>query len=97
MNKETAQFLVNVTEHCGNQEANLRENYSGRGMYGEKTCAIVVDSETQLITDLIQYMADNVCDTEDGENQGWCGGPIPNVSSLRFHIDSMGLHSVVIY
>lgn len=95
MTKETADYLVMVSEHCGNQEADLREDYSGRCMYGQETCAIVVDSQTQLIADLIQFMADNVCDTNEGEeNQGWCGGPIPDISSLR--IDSMG-RDVVIY
>lgn len=95
MTKDFADFLVMVCEHCGNQEADLRENYSGRGMYGAETCAIVVNSQTQLISDLVQFMADNVCDTNEGqENQGWCGGPIPDVDSLR--IDSMG-RGVVIY
>ena len=100
MTKETAQFLINVTEHCGNQEANLRENYSGRCMYGRDTCAIVVDNQMQLMSDLIQYMADNVMGPDDDEKpQGdeswnWEGGPIPDIDSLR--IDSMG-RGVVIY
>ncbi len=96
MTKELAEFFVMVSEHCGNQEAGLRKNYSGRGMYGRETAAIVVNSQTQLIADLIQYMGDNVSDSEDGEvlAQSWEGGPIPEVGSLS--IDSMG-RGVVIY
>ena len=96
MNKELAEFLAKVTNHSGNQEADVRENYSGRGMYGRETYAIVVNSETQLISDLVQYMAESVCDTNEGEeNQGWCGGQIPD-SDGGLRVDSMG-RDVVIY
>ena len=93
MTKETANFLVMVTEHCGNQEADLRENYSGRGMYGRETCAIVVDNQMQLVSDLIQFMGDNVVD-DNPRGLAWEGGNIPDINSLR--IDSMG-RGVVIY
>ena len=93
MTKETADFLVMVTEHCGNQEANLRENYSGRGMYGRECCAIVVNNQMQLVSDLIQFMGDNVVD-DNPFGLAWEGGNIPDIDSLR--IDSMG-RGVVIY
>jgi hypothetical protein len=99
MNKETAEFLVKVSEECGNQEATLREDYSGRGMYGSQTCAVTVDSQMTLIQDLIQFMSTNVYDTDDDTdnskpNEGWSGGPVPDCDGLR--IDSMG-RGVVIY
>jgi hypothetical protein len=97
MNKETAEFLVNISEHCGNQEADLRENYLGRGMYGNNTAAVVVDNYGQLLADILQYMADNVSDSEDGEvlAQTWEGGPVPDIDG-GFRIDNMG-RGVVIY
>ena len=94
MTKETADFLVMVCEHCGNQEADLRENYSGRGMYGRECYAIVVDNQMQLVSDLIQFMGDNVHGDEDKGEMIWDGGEIPDIDSLR--IDSMG-RGVVIY
>ena len=95
MTKEMAEFLKEASENAGN-ECDIREDYSGRGMYGRETYAIVVNSETHLISDLVQYMAESVCDTNEGEeNQGWCGGQIPD-SDGGLRVDSMG-RDVVIY
>ena len=94
MTKELAEFLCKVTNECGNQEADLRETYSGRGMYGRETCAVVVDSQCQLISDLVQYMNDNVHGDEEAGEMIWNGGEIPNADGLQW--DLMG-RGVVIY
>lgn len=94
MTKEFAQFLVEVTEHCGNQEIDLREGYSGRGMYGRETCSVVVNSPLQLITDMTEYIRTNLGDDDNG-NFPWLGGEVPEPEVLR--MDSMGRDSVVIY
>lgn len=101
MNKETAQFLVEVTDYYGNQEATIRENYSGRGMYGRETVAIVVDSFGQLLADVLNYIRDNIGDYRDAEDgykvTTWEGSNLNLIEEIgQFSVDSMG-HGVVIY
>ena len=56
MTKEQANFLVRATEYAGNQEIDLRDSYSGRGMYGKTTYGVVVSSLPMLFVDTIQYI-----------------------------------------
>lgn len=62
MTKEQAKFFVNASEYCGNQDIELRENYSGRGMFGFETCGVVVNNLTQLMCDAIQYVKETALD-----------------------------------
>lgn len=59
MTKEQADFLVKVSESCGNQDIDLRNDYSGRSFYGRTTCGVVVNSLPVLLVDVINYMKDN--------------------------------------
>ena len=59
MTKEQAEFLKEATESSGNQEIEIRDDYSGRCMYGAKTYAVVVDSVTQLMADAINFLSDD--------------------------------------
>lgn len=93
MNIEFAKFLKRVCEEVGNQECDLRENYSGRGMYGRETVGIVVDSVPMLLSDVLQWVNDNISDYSDGV-KSWDGGEIPDTSDLR--IDNMG-RSTILY
>lgn len=43
MKAETAQLLTQMADDNGNIECAFRESYSGRGMYGKTTSAIVVN------------------------------------------------------
>ena len=56
MTKEQAEFLVKATEYTGNQEIDLRDNYSGRGMFGSQTYGVVVSSLPLLFADTIQFI-----------------------------------------
>jgi len=60
MTKELADFLKKATEHCGQQEIDVREDYSGRGMMGRTTHAVVVDSVTELMMNCIQYIREGL-------------------------------------
>lgn len=62
MTKEQAQFLVEVTEMCGNQDISLREGYSGRGMFGRETFGVVIESLPILLADVINYARDQKMD-----------------------------------
>ncbi len=86
MTKEQAKFLVDVTENAGNQDISLREGYSGRGMCGRETCAVVVNSLTLLLCDCINHLKN-----EDVESINL----VPDFNNLR--TDSMGRESIVIY
>ena len=52
MTKEQAEFFKNAAEEV-ELEIEVRNNYSGRGMYGETTYAIIVDSLMTLIPALL--------------------------------------------
>ena len=56
MTKEQAKFIEIVTVSCGNQDIDVRDDYSGRGMYGAKTYGVVVNSLPILLADCINYM-----------------------------------------
>jgi hypothetical protein len=85
MTKAQAEFLKEATEYCGNQEIDLRSDYSGRGMYGKETCGVVVDSLTVLLADCIAYIKEVLNDNIDA---------IPELDS--FKTDNMG-RSIIIY
>ena len=92
MTIEQANFLKRVTEDQGNQECDIRESYSGRGMYGRETVGIVVDSLPQLLTDVLNYVNSNIQD--DPIMVEWGGGDVPNFN--RFSTDNMG-RSMILY
>jgi hypothetical protein len=102
MNIELAKFLKRVCEDIGNQECEIREDYSGRGMFGKQTAGIVVDSVPMLLADMIQWVSGNICEykTDADENGAglslneWTGGEIPDISDLR--VDNMG-RSTILY
>ena len=89
MTKELAKFLVNASNHCGN-DARLYENYSGRGMYGHTTDGVVVENPSELILNVIQYIKEK----QEENNQF----EIPDVSdSGQLRTDSMGRNNSIIY
>lgn len=62
-----------------------RGAYSGRGMYGKATCAIVVD-DTRTLIEVAERVADYLANNEEEEH----------FTCSCFRIDGMGL-SVVVY
>jgi hypothetical protein len=62
MTKEQAEFLVKVTEYAGNQEIDLREDYSGRNMYGKTTYGVVISSVPTLLADVILFLKETGLD-----------------------------------
>ena len=59
MTKEFATFLANVSGEMGH-DCELREDYSGRGMMGKTTHAVVVDDVGELMCDVIDYIKQNI-------------------------------------
>jgi hypothetical protein len=96
MNIEHARFLKRVCDDVGNQECDLREDYSGRGMYGRTTAGIVVDSVPLLLADVLQWVKESIGDTGDAhvKTMEWNGGEIPDFSDFR--VDNMG-RSTILY
>ena len=66
MHEEIAQGIVEGAEVEG-LELQLRENYSGRGMYGSTTAAIVADSLGEFMVGLARYCGDLDPCHRDGE------------------------------
>lgn len=54
MNIQLAKFIQNAVEHIG-EEAEIREDYSGRGMMGRQTVGVVVDHEKFIIQGLLEF------------------------------------------
>jgi len=70
-------------------EVELRENYSGRGMYGENTSGIVVDSMNEFLRGLGEYL--KTADESDLDKIKEIGAAIKRIKT-----DSMG-YSIIIY
>jgi hypothetical protein len=85
MTKEQAEFFKQaiINDDLETENDIIRENYSGRGMYGKTTFAVVVDSVCDLVSALLRQAQ------EDPES-------IPDVSTFTLRQDNMGL-GVVLY
>lgn len=57
MKQEIAQFIQEACDIAG-VESRLREDYSGRGMYGKTTYAIVGPSAQEILGAVIDYLID---------------------------------------
>jgi len=55
MTKELADFFRNALEYAG-EDAEVREDYSGRGMFGKTTVGIVFISSTLLMAAVLDYV-----------------------------------------
>lgn len=87
MTTEQASFINLACEHAG-VECDLLPDYSGRGMYGKQTQAVVVPSVVAVLGAVMNYVRKHVMPDADELND------LPSLSGLRE--DSMG-RSVVIY
>lgn len=85
MTKEQAEFLEKVSIECGNQECDIRDDYSGRSMYGKTTYGVVVSDITILLADCINYLRN-----EDAEDIN----KVPDFEEFR--MDNMG-RDIIIY
>lgn len=85
MKLELAKMIVDALEQNGD-EAELRKDYSGRGMYGKTTAAIVTEASPILIGFLA---AQSICDNEGEE-----GLFDFDTRDLPKQSDSMGLSKV---
>lgn len=85
MTKEQANFFKEalVNDDLETENDIIRENYSGRGMYGKTTFAIVTDSVSDLIPALLRQAQ------EDPES-------MPDFSTFVLRQDNMGL-GIVLY
>lgn len=98
MNIELARLLKNICEDVGNQECEIREEYSGRGMMGRTTAGIVIDSVPLLVADILQWVSGNIGRREDENQKGcgfheWLGPEIPDMTDLR--VDNMGRQTIL--
>lgn len=58
MDKDAAKFIVDALEFAG-ESAEMRDDYSGRGMYGKQTCGIVFDSIGLLVPAIVDFIKQN--------------------------------------
>lgn len=95
MTKEFATFLSDAAEHCGT-EISIRDDYSGRGMYGNTTYAVVVNNMSELLLNVVQYIKETLENMSQDELAA--ANFIPDVYDMgRLRTDNMGRDSVVVY
>lgn len=58
MNLPLAKFIQNAVEYIG-EEANIYENYSGRGMFGKTTAGVVVEHQEFIIQGILEFLKEN--------------------------------------
>lgn len=83
MTKEHAEFFQKALDYCG-EECEIKEDYSGRGMFGKTTYGIVFAGPTILMESVLTYIKETEVEYED----------IPDLASLRS--DNMGM-SIIWY
>lgn len=85
MDRKTADLIIEAAGEIG-VEVELREDYSGRGMYGENTTAIVMDDPMELLLVCLHIGATHPELVEEiGEDL------------RRIRTDSMGRYQQVVY
>ena len=85
MKLEAAKFLVEVAEFAG-IEASVYHDYSGRGMFGEKTVGVTVENPIALLGAAIEYAARYL---DDGQY------PIADWDLHKLRSDSMGRDAIL--
>lgn len=81
MNIDLAEVIAEVSK------GRIVQDYSGKGMFGETTCGVIVDDVCELIKCIIEE-ATMFVDLEDGIND------FRNVGTIK--IDSMG-RGIIVY
>lgn len=93
MTTELAQFLKKASDHCGSQDCEVREDYSGRGMCGKTTAGVVVASVTELLLNVVQYVKETVEFADHGEQYAENLPEVSDMASLR--TDNMGRDTIL--
>ena len=88
MNAERAELLADTLG--GRIDIEVMSEYSGRGMYGEQTSGVVVDSMAEFLSALGTYLSNADCQDE-AETIREIGEAIRDLN-----VDSMGM-SIILY
>ena len=101
MHAKTAKFLQLAAEEMGIDEyVQIRDDYSGRHMYGDKTHAIVCDPQNiyELIaTAAIRVYEDSTANGEHDESGERYGTEEFIADCGNFRRDNMGRDDIVLY
>ena len=77
-----------IREYCDGEGLDLREDYSGRGMYGKSCVAITCDNPLYTVCELFAYIVDSDDDLDGYDVQCALGEPKQ---------DSMGMSSILYF
>lgn len=93
---ELARLFESATDHVG-REIRVEEGYSGRGMFGQETVAVVVDSVPQLLMDTVQYIKDRLASADgDLSEIDAFVDELPDTSEMgALRTDNMGYRTIV--
>ena len=77
-----------IKEYCCDQGLDYREDYSGRGMYGETCVGITCDNPLQELKELFAYIID--------EGDDWSGYEVSNMLGEP-KMDGMGMEKILYF
>jgi hypothetical protein len=92
MRERTAKAFMEAAEEMS-LAADLQPRYSGRGMYGKETCAIVCGPHVFLL--LVAVASARVHESESPSNDNEWDDLVEEIGNLRQ--DSMGRSDIVVY
>ena len=84
MDKDKKKVIEIMQDFCEQYNHELRDDYSGRRMYGDTCVGIVCDYPLEVLVELCQYLADN--DIDDFHEY---------LSGVRQ--DSMGMENIIYF
>lgn len=84
MTEAQATFLEEILSY--KMDVSVRNDYSGRGMYGEQTYALVVDGSQADVINCVMNSGVNLGEEVEATEDKW-----------RLRFDNMGHSSIVIY
>ena len=77
-----------IREYCENEGLNYRDDYSGRGMFGEKCIGITCENSLDVLCRLFTYLVDSDEELDGCDVQNALGEPKQ---------DSMGMGSILYF
>jgi hypothetical protein len=100
MKAQTAKIIADAADIIGSLDVRVREDYSGRCMYGKTTTGLIIGSYSDLLK-AVAYGAAMCQEAEKDEQNHSAHNDLPSVDDfiddLDISSDSMGRDSLIVY
>ena len=89
MELKLAEKIVNICLHNSSHEIELREDYSGRGMFGKTTAAVIVEYESAITEAIGSFLVDASEDDIEEINE------LGALMEKGYRTDSLGMRTII--